>query len=63
MTIVRLGTSRDTAALHQENVSRIQQESLSRILEGLYRRSQEDLNPGAWVPWSTSTQTARTNWC
>jgi HSP20 family protein len=38
------------AALQQESVSRMQQEHLSRILEGFYRRSQEDLNPGAWVP-------------
>jgi HSP20 family protein len=41
MTIVRWDSSRDMAAL---------QEGLSRMLEGFYRRPQEDLNGGAWVP-------------
>jgi HSP20 family protein len=41
MTIVRWESSRDMAAL---------QEGLSRVLEGFYRRPQEDLNRGAWVP-------------
>jgi HSP20 family protein len=41
MTIVRWDPSRDMAAL---------QEGLSRMLEGVYRRPQEDLNRGAWVP-------------
>ena len=41
MTIVRWESSRDMAAL---------QEGLSRMLEGFYRRPQEDLNRGAWVP-------------
>jgi HSP20 family protein len=41
MTIVRWDSSRDMAAL---------QEGLSRMLEGFYRRPQEDLNRGAWVP-------------
>jgi HSP20 family protein len=41
MTIVRWDQSRDVAAL---------QEGLSRMLEGVYRRPQEDLNRGAWVP-------------
>jgi HSP20 family protein len=41
MTIVRWNSSRDIAAL---------QEGMSRMLEGLYRRPQEDLNRGAWVP-------------
>ena len=41
MTIVRWDQSRDMAAL---------QEGLSRMLEGVYRRPQEDLNRGAWVP-------------
>ena len=41
MTMVRWNSSRDMAAL---------QEGMSRILEGLYRRPQEDLNRGAWVP-------------
>jgi HSP20 family protein len=41
MTIVRWDPSRDVAAL---------QEGLSRMLEGVYRRPQEDLNRGAWVP-------------
>ena len=41
MTIVRWESSRDMAALP---------EGLSRMLEGLYRRPQEDLNRGAWVP-------------
>ena len=42
MTIVRWDPSRDVAAL--------QQETLSRMFEGYYRRPQEDLNRGAWVP-------------
>jgi HSP20 family protein len=50
MTVVRWDSSRDMAAQQQENMSRLQQENLSRMLEGFYRRSQEDLNPGAWVP-------------
>ena len=41
MTIVRWDSSRDMAAL---------QERMSRVLEGFYRRPQEDLNRGAWVP-------------
>ena len=41
MTIVRWDQSRDMAAL---------QEGLSRMIEGVYRRPQEDLNRGAWVP-------------
>ena len=41
MTIVRWDQARDMAAL---------QEGLSRMLEGVYRRPQEDLNRGAWVP-------------
>jgi HSP20 family protein len=41
MTIVRWDQSRDMAAF---------QEGLSRMLEGVYRRPQEDLNRGAWVP-------------
>jgi HSP20 family protein len=41
MTTVRWDSSRDMAAL---------QEGLSRMLEGFYRRPQEDLNRGAWVP-------------
>ena len=41
MTIVRWDSSRDMAAL---------QEQMSRVLEGVYRRPQEDLNRGAWVP-------------
>jgi HSP20 family protein len=41
MTIVRWDQSRDMAAL---------QEGLSRMFEGVYRRPQEDLNRGAWVP-------------
>ncbi|HEX2339053.1 MAG TPA: Hsp20/alpha crystallin family protein [Vicinamibacterales bacterium] len=41
MTIVRWDSSRDMAAL---------QEGISRMLEGFYRRPQEDLNRGAWVP-------------
>jgi HSP20 family protein len=41
MTIVRWDQSRDMAAL---------QEGLSRLLEGVYRRPQEDLTRGAWVP-------------
>jgi len=51
MTIVRWDASRDLATLsQQENLSRLQGETLSRMLEGLYRRPQEDLNRGAWVP-------------
>ena len=41
MTIVRLDSSRDLAAL---------QEGVNRVLEGFYRRPQEDFNRGAWVP-------------
>ena len=41
MAIVRWDSSRDAAAL---------QERLSRMLEGFYVRSQEDLTRGAWVP-------------
>ncbi len=41
MTIVRWDTSRDLAAL---------QEKMNRVLEGFYRRPQEDLNRGAWLP-------------
>ena len=51
MTIVGWDSSRDMAALQQqENLSRLQQETLSRLFEGYYRRLQEDLNRGAWVP-------------
>ena len=50
MTIVRWDSSRDLTTLQQENLSRIQQETLSRMFEGYYRRPQEDLNRGAWVP-------------
>ena len=50
MTIVRWDSSRDLSALQQENFSRLQQETLSRMFEGYYRRPQEDLNRGAWVP-------------
>ena len=41
MTIVRLNPTRDVAAL---------EEGLNRMFEGFYRRPQEDLNRGAWVP-------------
>ena len=41
MTMVRWDSSRDIAA-HQER--------MSRALEGLYSRSQEELAPGSWVP-------------
>ena len=41
MAIVRWDSSRDASAL---------QERLSRMLEGLYVRPQEDLTRGAWVP-------------
>jgi HSP20 family protein len=41
MTIVRWDSSRDMAAL---------QEGMNRVLEGFYRRPQEDPNRGAWVP-------------
>ena len=41
MTIVRWDQARDMAAL---------QERVSRVLEGFYRRPQEDLNRVAWVP-------------
>ena len=41
MTFVRYDSSRDMAALQQ---------GLGRMLEGFYRRPQEDLNRGAWVP-------------
>jgi HSP20 family protein len=50
MTTVRWDSSRDLTPLQQENLSRIQQETLSRMFEGYYRRPQEDLNRGAWVP-------------
>jgi HSP20 family protein len=51
MTIVRWDTSRDIATLpQQENLSRLQADTLSRLFEGYYRRPQEDLNRGAWVP-------------
>ena len=51
MTIVRWDSSRDLSALQQqENLSRLQQETLSRMFESYYRRPQEDLNRGAWVP-------------
>ncbi|HEX2458594.1 MAG TPA: Hsp20/alpha crystallin family protein [Vicinamibacterales bacterium] len=51
MTIVRWDSSRDLATLQQqETLSRLQAENLSRMLEGYYRRPQEDLNRGAWVP-------------
>ena len=41
MTIVRWDAFRDLAA---------REEQVSRMLEGHYRRPQEDLNRGAWVP-------------
>jgi HSP20 family protein len=41
MTIVRWNPTRDVAAL---------EEGLNRMFEGFYRRPQEDLNRGAWVP-------------
>jgi HSP20 family protein len=41
MTIVRWNPTRDVAAM---------EEGLNRMFEGLYRRPQEDLNRGAWVP-------------
>jgi HSP20 family protein len=41
MTSGRWDQSRDMAALR---------EGLSRMLEGVHRRPQEDLNRGAWVP-------------
>jgi len=41
MTIVRWDSLRHVAA---------QQERMSRMLEGFYRGSQEDLTGGAWVP-------------
>ena len=50
VTTVRWDSSRDLTPLQQENLSRIQQETLSRMFEGYYRRPQEDLNRGAWVP-------------
>ena len=50
MTIVRWDSSRAMAAVQQETLSQMQQEALSRMLEGHYRRPQEDLNRGAWVP-------------
>ena len=51
MTIVRWDSSRDLSALQQQdNLSRLQQETLSRMFEAYYRRPQEDLNRGAWVP-------------
>ena len=51
MTLVRWDSSRDHGrAAQQETLSQMQQETLSRMLEGHYRRPQEDLNRGAWVP-------------
>ena len=51
MTIVRWDSSRDLATLQQqETLSRLQADTLSRLLEGYYRRPQEDLNRAAWVP-------------
>jgi HSP20 family protein len=41
MTIVRWNPTRDVAAL---------EEGLNRMFEGFYRRPQEDLNRGTWVP-------------
>ena len=41
MTMVRWDSSRDVAAY---------QERMSRALEGLYGRPQEELAPGSWVP-------------
>jgi HSP20 family protein len=38
------------AAVQQETLGQMQQEAVSRMLEGYYRRPQEDLNRGAWVP-------------
>ena len=50
MPLVRWDSSRAMAAVQQETLSQMQQEALSRMLEGHYRRPQEDLNRGAWVP-------------
>jgi HSP20 family protein len=50
MPVVRWDSSRAMAAVQQETLSQMQQEALSRMLEGHYRRPQEDLNRGAWVP-------------
>ena len=51
MTIVRWDSSRDLSTLQQqETLSRLQADTLSRLLEGYYRRPQEDLNRAAWVP-------------
>jgi HSP20 family protein len=41
MTMIRWDSVRDVAAY---------QERMSRVLEGLYGRSQEELAPGSWVP-------------
>jgi HSP20 family protein len=41
MTMVRWNPTRDVAAL---------EEGFNRMVEGFYRRPQEDLNRGAWVP-------------
>jgi HSP20 family protein len=41
MTMVRWNPTRDVAAL---------EEGLNRMVEGFYRRPQEELNRGAWVP-------------
>ena len=51
MPLVRWDSPRAMAAVQQqETLSQMQQEALSRMLEGHYRRPQEDLNRGAWVP-------------
>ncbi len=50
MPLVRWDTSRAMAAVQQETLGQMQQEAVSRMLEGYYRRPQEDLNRGAWVP-------------
>ena len=51
MPLVRWDSSRAMAAVQQqETLSQMQQEALSRMLEGYYHRPQEDLNRGAWVP-------------
>jgi HSP20 family protein len=41
LALVRRNPTRDVAAL---------EEGLNRMFEGFYRRPQEDLNRGAWVP-------------
>jgi HSP20 family protein len=38
------------ATPQQETLSRLQAEHLTRMLDGYYRRSPEDLNRAAWVP-------------